>query len=89
MKENDFFFFQKFGYVWGTYAEVSQEYEYPKSIRYEYDFIFGVPVLHSRLCTLPELSVDELKDKMWKSEPRVCVLIKNVKNWIWIAGRQF
>ena len=49
MKENDFFFFEKFGYVWGMHAEVSQEYEYPKSIRYWYGSIFGVPVLHSLL----------------------------------------
>ena len=87
MKENDFFFFEKFGYVWDTHAKVSQEYEYPKSIRYKYSSIFEVLVLHSKLCTLPEMSVEELKDKMWKSEPRVCGLIKNVKNGISIAGR--
>ncbi len=46
MKENDFFF-EKFGHVWGTQAEVPQEYEYPKSIRYRYGSIFGVPMLHS------------------------------------------
>ena len=47
MKENDFFFFfEKFGYAWGTHAEVSQEYKYSKIIRYGYGSIFGVPVLH-------------------------------------------
>jgi hypothetical protein len=46
MKENDFLFFEKFGYVWGMHAEVFQEYEYPKSIRYGYGSIFGVHVLH-------------------------------------------
>ena len=40
------FFFEKFGYAWGTHAEVPQEYKYPKSIRYGYGSIFGVPVLH-------------------------------------------
>jgi hypothetical protein len=46
MKENDFLFFEKFGYACGTHAEVPQEYKYPKSIRYRYGSIFGVPVLH-------------------------------------------
>jgi hypothetical protein len=41
-----FFFFEKFGYAWGMHAEVPQEYEYPKNIRYGYGSIFGVPVLH-------------------------------------------
>ena len=41
-----FFFFEKFGYGWGTHAEVPQEYKYPKSIQYGYGSIFGVPVLH-------------------------------------------
>ena len=36
MKENDFFFFQ-----------VRQEYKYSKTIRYGYDSIFRVPVLHN------------------------------------------
>ena len=46
MKENDFFFFENFLYTWGTHAEVLQEYKHPKSIRYGYGSIFGVPVLH-------------------------------------------
>jgi hypothetical protein len=48
MKENDFFFFfEKFGYAWSTYSEVPQKYKYPKSIRYGYGSIFGIPVRHS------------------------------------------
>ena len=39
MKENNFFFFFKFGYAWSTHAEISQEYEYPKSIRYGYGYL--------------------------------------------------
>jgi hypothetical protein len=45
MKENDFFLLKNLGtlYAWSTHAEVSQEYEYPKNIRYRYGFIFGAP----------------------------------------------
>jgi hypothetical protein len=49
LKENYFFFVEKFGYAWGTHAKIPQEYKYPKSIWYRYGSIFGVPVLH-RFC---------------------------------------
>ena len=40
MKENDFFFFEKFGYAWGTHAEVPQEYKYLKKYLIQIQFHF-------------------------------------------------
>jgi hypothetical protein len=53
MTENDFFF-EKFGYAWGTHAEVSQEYEYPKSIWYGYPCFIAGYALHQK-CQLKNL----------------------------------
>ncbi len=57
------FFFEKFGYAWGTHAEVPQEYKYLKRIRYGYDSIFGVSVFHRSIH--PGQAIKNLDKFLW------------------------